>query len=171
MESIMDNINFIKNIDNLGRIVIPMDIRRKLQINTGDVLSISCSDKNIMLTKYSNLDSNYKIVEIVKYFIEAFNLKVILTNKENVVYSNIVNVGAKLDNQTRLLVKNASAVKNQNQSYVFGENKVSGIYNILPVVTNEGVEGSLIVFGENNPQAYDICVLMNRLIQLELNIA
>ncbi|HAB67422.1 MAG TPA: AbrB family transcriptional regulator, partial [Firmicutes bacterium] len=38
----MKDINFIKNIDNLGRIVIPMDIRRKLQINTGDVLSITC---------------------------------------------------------------------------------------------------------------------------------
>lgn len=167
----MNNVNFIKNIDNLGRIVIPMDIRRKLQINTGDVLSITCNDKNIMLTKYSNLDSNYKIVEILKYFIECFNIKIILTNKENVVYSNIVNVGAKLDNQARLLVKNASTIKNQNQSYVFGENKVSGVYNILPIVTNEGIEGSLMVFGENNDKTYDICVLISRLIQLELNIA
>lgn len=167
----MNNVNFIKNIDNLGRIVIPMDIRRKLQINTGDVLSITCNDKNIMLTKYSNLDSNYKIVEILKYFIECFNIKIILTNKESVVYSNIVNVGVKLDNQTRLLVKNASTIKNQNQSYVFGENKVSGVYNILPIVTNEGIEGSLMVFGENNDKTYDICVLIIRLIQLELNIA
>ena len=167
----MNNVNFIKNIDNLGRIVIPMDIRRKLQINTGDVLSITCNDKNIMLTKYSNLDSNYKIVEILKYFIECFNIKIILTNKESVVYSNIVNVGAKLDNQARLLVKNASTIKNQNQSYVFGENKVSGVYNILPIVTNEGIEGSLMVFGENNDKTYDICALISRLIQLELNIA
>ena len=57
----MKDINFIKNIDNLGRIVIPMDIRRKLQINTGDVLSITCNDKDIMLTKYSSLDNNLGI--------------------------------------------------------------------------------------------------------------
>ncbi len=165
----MNNVNFIKNIDNLGRIVIPMDIRRKLQINTGDVLSITCSDKNIMLTKYSTLDNNYKIVEMLKYFIDCFNIKIIITNKESVVYSNIVNVGAKLDNQARLLVKNASTIKNQNLSYVFGDNKVSGIYNILPIVTNEGIEGSLMVFGENTDKTYDICVLMSRLIQLELS--
>ncbi|MGN1371576.1 MAG: AbrB/MazE/SpoVT family DNA-binding domain-containing protein [Candidatus Coprovivens sp.] len=166
----MKEINFVKNIDNLGRIVIPMDIRRKLQINTGDVLSITCNDKNIMLTKYSNLDNNYKIVEILKCFVENFNIKVILTNKECVIYSNIVNVGSKLDNQVKLLVKNASTLKNQNLAYVFGENKVSGIYNMLPVVTNEGIEGSIIVFGDESEKAYEICILISKLIMLELNI-
>lgn len=167
----MKDINFVKNIDNLGRIVIPMDIRRKLQINTGDVLSITCSDKNIMLTKYSNLDNNSKVIDVIKCFIENFNIKVILTNKECVIFSNLVNVGVKLDNQTKLLVKNATNLKNQNQSYIFGENKVSGIYNMLPIVTNEGIEGSIIVFGDENEKSYEICVLLSKLIMLELNIA
>ena len=166
----MKDINFVKNIDNLGRIVIPMDIRRKLQINTGDVLSITCSDKNIMLTKYSNLDNNAKVIDVIKCFIENFNIKVILTNKECVIYSNVVNIGSKLDNQVKLLVKNATNIKNQNQSYIFGENKVSGIYNMIPVVTNEGIEGSIIVFGDENDKSYEICVLLSKLIMLELNI-
>lgn len=166
----MKDINFIKNIDNLGRIVIPMDVRRKLQINTGDVLSITCNDKNIMLTKYSTLDSNYKIVEMLKYFVDSFKIKTILTNKENVLYSNLVSVGSNLDNQVKLLVKNATTIKGQNLTYVFGEKSVSGIYNMLPIVTNEGIEGSIIVFGDEIDRAYDICVLICRLIQLELNI-
>ena len=167
----MKDINFIKNIDNLGRIVIPMDVRRKLQINTGDVLSITCNDKNIMLTKYSNLDNNSKVIEVIKCFIDNFNIKVILTNKECVIYSNIVNVGSKLDNQTKLLVKNASNLKNQNQSYIFGDNKVSGIYNMLPIITNTGIEGSVIVFGDESDKSYEICVLLSKLIMLEINIA
>lgn len=166
----MNNVNFIKNIDNLGRIVIPMDVRRKLQINTGDVLSITCNDKNIMLTKYSTLDSNYKIVEMLKYFVDSFKIKTILTNKENVLYSNLVSVGSKLDNSMKLAVKNATSLKNKNLAYVFGENKVTGLYNMLPIVTNEGIEGSIIVFGDEIDRAYDICVLICRLIQLELNI-
>jgi AbrB family looped-hinge helix DNA binding protein len=170
MESIMKDINFIKNIDNLGRIVIPMDVRRKLQINTGDVLSITCNDKNIMLTKYSTLDNNYKIVEILKYFVDAFSLKIILTNKENVIYSNLVSLGSKLDNHVKLLVKNATTIKGQSLSYEFGDKKVSGIYNMLPIVTNEGIEGSIVVFGDGVDNAYDICFLICRLIQLELNI-
>lgn len=166
----MNNVNFIKNIDNLGRIVIPMDIRRKLQINTGDILSITCNDKNIMLTKYSSLVNNQKVVEIIKSVIDVFNVKLILTNKDCVLYSNIVNYGGKLDNNTRLLVKNGSNLKNTNSVGYFGDKKVDGLYNMLPIVTSEGIEGSIIVFGDETDRSYEICELLSKLIMLELNI-
>lgn len=166
----MNNVNFVKNIDNLGRIVIPMDIRRKLQISTGDVLSITCNDKNIMLTKYSSLVNNQKIVEIVKSVVEVFNVKLILTNKECVLYSNIVNFGAKLDNNIKLLIKNGSSINSFNSSAYFGDKKVDGIYNMLPIITNEGIEGSIIVFGDQNDLSYDLCLMLSKLIMLELNI-
>ena len=166
----MNNVNFIKNIDNLGRIVIPMDIRRKLQISTGDVLSITCNDKNIMLTKYSSLDNNGRVVEIVKFFVDIFNIKVMLTNKECVLYSNLVNIGAILDSNTKLLVKNGSNIKYTNSFGYFGDRKIEGIYNMLPIVTSEGIEGSIIVFGSEEDRAYDICMLLSKLISLELNI-
>lgn len=171
MESIMKDINFVKNIDNLGRIVIPMDIRRKLKINTGDILSITCNDKNILLTKYSNLDNNYKVIEIIKNFIEIFNVKIIFTNKNNVIFSNIVDIGDTLDKEFLSLVNNAASLKAKNMSFVFGTNKVSGIYNVVPIVTNEGIEGSIVVFDDNQDNAYNIGVLISRLLQLELNIS
>lgn len=167
----MKDINFVKNIDNLGRIVIPMDIRRKLQISTGDVLSITCNDKDILLTKYSSLDNNMKIIEILKCFVEVFNIKVILMNKECVIYSNIVNVGAKLDNNMKTLVKNGNSMKAQNSEIIFGENKVNGVYNMLPIVTNEGIIGSLIVFGDIQEKGFEVCSLISKIIMLELNIS
>lgn len=167
----MENVNFIKNIDNLGRIVIPMDIRKKLQINTGDVLSITCNDKDIKLTKYSSLDNNMKVIEIIKYFIEIFNLKVILVNKECVLYSNLVNIGSKLGNNIKLFVKNGNSIKSQSNEFIFGDNKVNGIYNMLPIVTSEGVIGSVIVFGDINDKGYEMCVLLSKIIMLELNIS
>lgn len=167
----MKDINFIKNIDNLGRIVIPMDIRRKLQINTGDVLSITCNDKDILLTKYSTLDDNFKIIEIIKYFIELFQIKVILMNKECVLYSNVVSIGSKLGNNMKLCVKNGNSIKSQSNEFVFGENKVNGIYNMLPIVTNEGVIGSIVVFGDINEKGYEMCTLLSKIINLELNIS
>lgn len=167
----MKDINFVKNIDNLGRIVIPMDIRRKLKINTGDILSITCNDKNILLTKYSNLDNNYKVIEIIKNFIEIFNVKIIFTNKNNVIFSNIVDIGDTLDKEFLSLVNNAVSLKAKNMSFVFGTNKVSGIYNVVPIVTNEGIEGSIVVFDDNQDNAYNIGVLISRLLQLELNIS
>jgi len=167
----MENVNFVKNIDNLGRIVIPMDIRRKLQINTGDVLSISCVDKNVILTKYSSLESNYKIIEILKLFIEIFGIKVILMNRDYVIYSNIVSNGSRLGNELRNLVINGIQLKCQNQEYKIGEQKVNGIYNMLPIVTSEGIEGSIIVFGDEGSRSLEICTLLDKIMVLELNIA
>ncbi len=167
----MENINFIKNIDNLGRIVIPMDIRRKMQINTGDVLSISCNDKNITLMKYNSLDNNNKIIEMINFFVEILNLRVILLNKECVIYSNVVEVGSKIGNDIKILINGGNTIRSQSNEFVFGEKKVNGIYNMLPIVTNEGVIGSIIVFGDIKDKGFEYCTILDKIIMLELNIS
>ena len=40
-----------RRIDDLGRIHIPKDVRQSLNINYGDVMSISASDASIVLKK------------------------------------------------------------------------------------------------------------------------
>jgi AbrB family looped-hinge helix DNA binding protein len=36
----MNSLELAKNVDHLGRIVIPMHIRKKLEINAGDALEV-----------------------------------------------------------------------------------------------------------------------------------
>ena len=165
----MDNINFVKNIDNLGRVVIPMDIRRKLNISTGDAISISIIDNNIMLSKYSSLENNNKIIDIIKSFVEEFNLKVVYMNKDRVLFSNVVNIGVKLSKDLIELVKNGNTFKGDSREFLFGEVKLKGNYNMLPIVNHEGIIGSIIVFSENN--GFDFCKLLNKIISLELTIS
>ena len=164
-----NNVSFVKNIDNLGRIVIPMDIRRKLDISTGDSISISINDNNIMLTKYSSLENNNRIINIIKSFVEEFNIKVIYLNKVNVIYSNIVNNGIFLDREMKEVVKNGVSFKECIREFNFGEIRLKGIYNMLPIVSNEGIVGSIIVISDNN--GYDFCRLLNKIISLELTIS
>ena len=45
---------YFREIDRLGRVVIPMDIRKSLSINAGDVLKISADDEQITLQKAEN---------------------------------------------------------------------------------------------------------------------
>lgn len=165
----MDNINFVKNIDNLGRIVIPMDIRRKLDISTGDCISISVNDKNILLSKYNSLESNSKIINIIKSFIEEFDIKVVYMNKDRVLYSNIVNCGTNLDKEVKEMIKNGVNFKNEVKEFNFGDIRLKGVYNMLPIVSTEGIIGSIIVFSDNN--GYDFCKLLNKIISLELTIS
>lgn len=166
----MKDIGFVKNIDNLGRIVIPMDIRRKLNISTGDVLSICCSDNNICLSKYSSLD-NYKVFEIIKLFIECFNLNVILCDKEKVLFSNVVGRDTKIDGNFESLVRNGSTINNNYDAYVFGDNKVEGYYNQVPIVTNEGIIGCLVILRSDIVNSFVVCKLIASIIMLFLNIS
>ena len=162
----MNDINFVKNIDNLGRIVIPMDIRRKLQINTGDVLSITCNDKDILLTKYSSLNSNAKIIDIIKVMVELFSLKVILMDRESVIYSNIVS-NVKLSNDIKIMMKNN--IKNQMGVLKFQDIVIEDMYSMMPIITNDGVIGGIICIGSDEIQ-YKMCELISKLVNIELNI-
>ena len=44
-----------RKIDELGRIVIPKEIRKSLKLNMGDSLEIYIEDNKISLRKYSSL--------------------------------------------------------------------------------------------------------------------
>ena len=44
----MDNTIIIRRLDDLGRIVIPREIRRELHLNTGDQLAISMRGSDVI---------------------------------------------------------------------------------------------------------------------------
>ena len=48
----------IRRIDDLGRIVIPKEVRRALGINDGDPLEIFRNGNDIVLRKYSFADDD-----------------------------------------------------------------------------------------------------------------
>lgn len=50
----MKSAGIVRNIDELGRIVIPMEIRKRLDIHPGDGIEISVNGQSIMLQKYSS---------------------------------------------------------------------------------------------------------------------
>ena len=42
----------MRRIDDLGRVVIPRDIRKSLRLSEGDVVDISVLDNKLILTKH-----------------------------------------------------------------------------------------------------------------------
>jgi transcriptional pleiotropic regulator of transition state genes len=48
----MKSTGIIRKVDNLGRIVLPVELRKNLNINIGDPLEIYVEDDNIILKKY-----------------------------------------------------------------------------------------------------------------------
>ncbi len=53
----MDNSGVVRQLDNLGRIVIPAEFRREVGMQIGDPIEIYCRDDVVYLRKYDQIDT------------------------------------------------------------------------------------------------------------------
>lgn len=85
-EEYMKSTGIVRRIDDLGRIVIPKEIRKNLKIRDGDSLEIFTNESSIVLKKFSLMDDMIsianKLVVITNKFINA---KVLITNDDMVI--------------------------------------------------------------------------------------
>lgn len=51
----------VRRIDDLGRIVIPKEIRRSMRIREGDAMEIFLEDNCVCLKKYTTLDEDFAV--------------------------------------------------------------------------------------------------------------
>ena len=74
-EEYMKSTGIVRRIDDLGRIVIPKEIRKNLKIRDGDSLEIFTNESSIVLKKFSLMDDMIsianKLVVITNKFINA----------------------------------------------------------------------------------------------------
>ena len=68
----------IKSVDKLGRITIPISIRKKLYITENTMLSFSVEENKIILNKVSKLTSNNNLELLVKTLNKLLNKDIII---------------------------------------------------------------------------------------------
>ena len=56
----------VRNIDNLGRVVIPVEMRKELGIDSGSNLNIELVDNKIVITKKDSVDYKAKYENALK---------------------------------------------------------------------------------------------------------
>jgi transcriptional pleiotropic regulator of transition state genes len=49
----MKALGVVRKLDNLGRIVLPIELRRNLDVQVGDSLEIYVEDEKVILKKYN----------------------------------------------------------------------------------------------------------------------
>lgn len=83
---IIKSTGVVRRIDELGRIVVPKEIRRVLRIREGDSLEISADTDAITLKKYSLVES---INNFICQYVDALNAsskkEIIITDMEKVL--------------------------------------------------------------------------------------
>ena len=63
------NIGIVRHVDELGRIVVPKEVRRQLEIDADDAVEISVSGRTIHIRKYQPLQS---LEVLCKKYLDAF---------------------------------------------------------------------------------------------------
>ena len=146
----------IRRIDDLGRIVIPKEIRKNLKIIDGDSLEIYIDNNQIILNKYSALDSIVYISKrIVDSFYKIFNKSIIITDKEKVIaysknkkeYDNGI-----ITSELKKIVDDRLEFSGNNMSIIINGSKEN--FFILPVIVDSDIVGSIILIN-NNISNYD----------------
>lgn len=94
----------VRRIDDLGRVVIPKEIRRTMNIREGDPLEFFVSDRTIILKKYQ--PSTIELAEECAKFVSK-------------IRNNIASIGCYGDSTTVVLKsgKTATVVKHYSDTY------------------------------------------------------
>lgn len=66
----MKSTGIIRNMDELGRLVIPKELRRTFSINEGDPLEIFTNGEKIVIQKYKPETEKNEVVNELQEFIE-----------------------------------------------------------------------------------------------------
>ena len=145
----MISTGIIRKIDDLGRIVLPKELRKSLNINSGDDLQISIDNDIIILEKYSRLDNfEESIISIINSFCVVDNYKIYLTINDKIVnYNNekITNIISNIIQSRKIYLNNKDEIN------ILSDNlKEKGKIIILPIVIESDLLGSIIVIGSGD---------------------
>lgn len=128
----MINLNVLKKrIDELGRIVIPKQIRNSLKINSFDELEIYVKNENIVLKKTIGLEMYKEKLDRLLNCLKSEEFKIIITDKNNVISSNL----SAVQYRNEFLV-------NENEEYI-ENSKFMGYIKVFKLIIDSNSLGTI----------------------------
>lgn len=147
----------VRRIDDLGRIVIPKELRRTMRIKEGDSLEIFIdgSDK-VILRKYSPVQNIHDIVEeFVSGIYESNKVDIIITDSDKVIAvgGNVPRelVGKKITMSLEDRMHNRTTqIIERGSNFTITENfSLNKAAVFKPIHVYGDILGSIIIVGEN----------------------
>jgi len=155
----MEGKGIIRRVDELGRIVLPREMRKMLNIRVGSKLEIGVVDGNkFLLTKYSDMVSLKEYSDAVASAIGvSIEHDVLISDMENVLSSSKKKyINKQLSEEVQeLIYKKEIVIKKQDDGSEMLE-FFSGVSNdfccqlIVPVIKDGDAIGSIIILATEN---------------------
>lgn len=171
----MDNKGIIRKIDELGRIVIPKEIRRMLSIRDGENLQIIIDNDCILIKKYNYFlnitDIAIKLVDVYK---SVGDHNIIICDREKIISCSLSNEC--VNNPISDILKNyidSRESKVINTSLTFGHLTLNGYFLIVPVINNIDCIGLIILHDNLNSSLNNeipMIKLLSKILSDKINI-
>ena len=149
----MEESGIVRRVDELGRIVIPKEIRKAFRIYEGSLLSVGVSNGQIVLSKYSKVGSLKEYaMSICEVLSNMLDCSVFVCDLENVIASTKKSINGKSITESlinNLLNKKCYILqKNESMMLSFYKEDVSTYVSqgILPIITEGDVIGGIVLY-------------------------
>lgn len=153
----MKSTGVVRRIDDLGRIVIPKEIRKNMKIKDGESVEIYLDSDNIILKKYSPLGN---IMEFYKSYVNSIyeaileNIMIVDRDKVVAVAGDLKkryldkSISSKLDN---IIEQREVVLEPKLRDFNFIEDKKeTSSYAISPIIVSGDAIGAVIIFSLDN---------------------
>ena len=139
-----------RRIDELGRIVIPKEIRNNLGIRDGEPLEIYVENNSIVIKKFSQVenikDLSIKICNIIS---DICKINILISDREKILVASktIENlIGKNLTTDMKRLIDNRETYISEKKDNIYSLDKY---FTMVPIITPSDCSGLIIVISDD----------------------
>lgn len=159
----------IRRIDELGRIVIPKEIRKSLAIREGESLEIFIENDKLIMTKFSKIDNHQdNIKDVIKYISKAFNININFYDRDILIFNTNENFG-----KIEFLEEFNNIIKDRKELIINEINVEDNVYKVYckPIIISSDVIGILILeIKDNLDEVMKIANFLSGIIAKKIDI-
>ena len=163
----MKTTGIIRRIDELGRIVIPKEIRKNLRIKNGESLEIYLENDSIILKKYSQIESLKNVsIDYVEAFNQIIKHNIIVTDRDKVIAATGPLKKKYLDKEINEFTER-SIERRDNFFEIINDEEEVGYYTFSSIVDNGDAIGSVILISTDVPISDvedKMCIVLSKLL-------
>jgi AbrB family transcriptional regulator (stage V sporulation protein T) len=169
----MNGVKFLKStgitrkIDELGRVVIPKEIRKNLCIREGESLEIITNEDNIILKKHSPIAKYNDISNRLCHIIgEIYGIDVMISDREKIIASYDKSfINKKINSELLFLLDNREIlISKEIKKIYFEEKMMTGYITICPIIDDSYSIGLVIIKSMMNGDYINLGKLVAKLL-------
>lgn len=152
----------VRRIDELGRIVIPKEIRRSLRIKEGDNLEILIDNENIILKKYSVIKNLNEFAQNITDAIHSFITNSVLITDTNSILAvsgplkkELLNKTIGIDLESKIKRREEMLEKHKKPLKIT-DSELECTYAVSPIIVAGDVIGLVMIISKENVEDTDL---------------